>query len=222
VKQRKPLPQNAIYGIIAGAAVLVALVGYMLVIKPQKGRVSELKSEIENTRQTIDTYKAEAAAAQPGATPKIQVADIYRLARAMPGEAGMADIVLELSAIGRATGVEIDGIGPQQQTPGNGFNILPINVSFHGDFYSIADFLYRIRTLVNVRHGQLEAGGRLFAFDMITLTPQSEGSQDLKGTGTLQTFVYGSAAAAAAAAAALPPTTTSTSTTTTTSGEGAP
>jgi Tfp pilus assembly protein PilO len=222
VKQGKPLPQNAVYGIIVGAALLVGVMGYMLLIKPQKGRVSELKSEIASTRQTIDTYRAEAAAAKPGATPKIRVADIYRLARAMPNDAGMADIVLELSAIARATGVEIDGIAPQQQAAGNGFGIVPINISFHGDFYSIADFLYRIRTLVNVRHGQLEAGGRLFAFDMITLNPQEEGSQELKGTGTLQTFVYGSAAAAAAALPAVPTTTPTSTTTTSTTGEGAP
>jgi Tfp pilus assembly protein PilO len=218
VKQRKPLPTGAVYGLIAGGALFVALVGYLLLIKGQKDHVGRIKSEISSTRQTIDTFRAEAAASRPGAKPRIRVADIYRLARAMPTTAGMADIVLELNAVAQTTGIAIDGIAPQVEIAGNGFQIVPINIQFHGDFYSTSDFLYRLRTLVNVRHGQLEAGGRLFAVDKVTLTPAVDSSQELTGTATVQTFVYG---AGAAASTAVPPTTTATTTTTSTSAEGA-
>lgn len=222
MKQRKPLPQQAVYGLIVGAAVLFGLVGYFMLIKPQKSRAADVKSEIQATRQTIDTYRAEAAAAKPGATPKIHVADIYRLARALPSEAGMADIVLELNAVAEESGVVIDGIAPQAEAAGNGFQIVPIDIQFHSDFYSIADFLYRLRALVSVRHGQLETGGRLFAVDKLTLTPDTGGSGGLTGTATVQTFVYVTGAGAATVTPPVASTDTSATSTTSTSAEGAP
>ncbi len=222
MKKDKPLPQQAVLGMIVGAAVLVGLVGYLLLVKPQKSRVAELKNDIQVTRQTIDTYRAEAAASRPGATPKIRVADIYRLARALPADAGMADIVLELNSVAEESGVVIDGIAPQAEIAGNGFGIVPIDIQFHGDFYSTADFLYRMRALVNVRHGQLEAGGRLFAVDKVTLTPDVSGSEDLTGTATVQTFVYGTGTGAVTVTPPVASTDTSATTTTSTSAEGAP
>ena len=103
-----------------------------------------------------------------------------------------------------------------------------MQLSFAGDFFATTDFLYRLRTLVDVRHGQLEAGGRIFAIEQGTLTPGT-GSQ-LTGQVTIQTYVYGTGTTAASAPPpAAAPTSTDTTATTTTpasttsaSAEGAP
>jgi Tfp pilus assembly protein PilO len=230
VKQRKPLPRAAIFGLIAFGAVLFALVGYMLLIKPQKSHLADLNKQIADTQAQIDLYRSQAAAAKPNVAPKVRVADIYRLARAMPSSMDTADILIELNSVAQSAGVEIDSISPGQATPGNGFEIVPLAIAFHGDFYAMTDFLYRLRTLVNVRHGQLEAGGRIFAIDSVSLSPDSGSGRSLNVQLNLDTFVYG--AAATASGAAPPPattaaTTTSTDTTATTtttsaSAEGAP
>lgn len=226
MKQKKPLPKGAVLGLIVFAALLVAVVGYMLLLSPQKSQLAKIKAEIAATDAQTLQYQAAAAAAKPTAVPVVHVADIYRLARAMPSAESMADILVELDSIARSAGVELGGISPQAPTPGNGFQIVSLQLSFTGDFFATTDFLYRLRTLVDVRHGQLEAGGRIFAVQQGTLTPGT-GAQ-LTGQVTVQTYVYGTATTTPAAAPAAPaPTSTDTTATTTAptpsaSAEGAP
>jgi Tfp pilus assembly protein PilO len=233
---KKPLPKNAIFAVIGGGALLVALIGYMLLIKPQRSQLHEVKQKIAETQKTIDDYRQAAAQSKPTAVPRIKVADIYRLARAMPTDVDMPDVMIELSDLAGSSGVAIDSIQPQAVVPGNGFQLAPIQVTAHGDFYSLTDFIYRLRTLVAVRHGQLEAGGRLFAIESIALEPGAAAAggattaagSDLQATLKLDSFVYGSGAAAGSTAPAAPVPATPSSTDTTTSSapsasaEGAP
>jgi hypothetical protein len=242
VKSKKPLPKNAILGLIVGGALLVALVGYMLLIRPQQAELKDVKAQIADVQNTITDYQQAAQQAKPTAVPKIKVADIYRLARAMPSDIDMPDVLIELNDVADASGVTIDSIAPQSPAAGNGFELQPLSLSCHGDFYSLTDFVYRIRTLVNVRHGQLEAGGRLFAIESIGFQPAntsstpssgaaavSAGGAELQADIKLDTFVYGAAPAGTATPAAPVTPTTSTDTTATTtssapsaSAEGAP
>jgi len=235
VKPRKPLPKNAVFGLIGGGALLVALVGYMLLIKPQQTQLKEVKAEISEAQQTILDYRQAAQQAKPNAVPKIKVADIYRLARAMPSDVDMPDVLIELNDVAASSGVTIDSISPQTTTTGNGFELEPLTLSCHGDFYGLTDFIYRLRTLVDVRHGQLEAGGRLFAIESIGLQPSTGTTTpgaavagtpiqaDLK----LDAFVYGGTPAAtttptAPVTPAASTDTTTTSSAPTASAEGAP
>ena len=111
----------------------------------------------------------------------------------------------------RAAGVTVNSITPGGIAPGNGFGVLPISITFSGDFYSLTDLLYRLRTLVTVRHGALDASGRLFAVDTIGL---SGGGNQLNASVTVNTFVYG-AAGATTPAVQIPPSTETTGTDTT-------
>jgi Tfp pilus assembly protein PilO len=225
MKARKPLPRAAIFGLIGAGALLLAVAGYMLLVKPQKSRLADLKLQIQQTQNTIDLYKQEAGATQPNAAPSIRVADIYRLARAMPSSLDMADVLLELNSVAQSSGVVIDSVTPNPPpSAGNGFEIVPLTLQFHGDFYELTDFLYRVRALVGIHHGQLLAGGRLFALQNVTLT-SAPGSQTLAVQAEIDTYVYGATVPGSTPVA--PPTTTTTDTTTTStttsaSAEGAP
>ena len=104
--------------------------------------------------------------------------------------------------------------------PNNNFGVVPINITFAGNFYSLTDLLYRLRALVSVRNGELEATGRLFAVDSVALAPTGVGT-GLTAAVTLDTYVYGvpdPALEAAAAAAEETGTGTSSTSTSTTSG----
>ena len=90
-----------------------------------------------------------------------------------------------------------------------------------GDFYSLTDLLYRLRSLVAVRNGALDVTGRLFSIKSVGFSPGGTG-KSLDASIQLNTFTFGAAAQAAGATAAPAPTdTTGTSTgaTTTTTGE---
>jgi hypothetical protein len=187
-------------------------VGYSVLVKPQKAKAVTLQKQITDKQATLDQYRAEAASASANVAPKIRVADVYRLARAMPATEDMPDILIELDDVARAAGIQLDSISPGPGTGGNGFQVIPISLQFKGDYYSITDLLYRLRTLVSVRHGQLEATGRLFSVTDVSLSP---GAKDLSATVKIATYIYGGTPVAAPAVAA-PASTDTTSTTDTT------
>ncbi len=126
----------------------------------------------------------------------------------------MPDLLLELSQLARDTGIRFDSISPQPISPIGSYTVLPISVSFQGNFYNLADFLYRLRSLVSVRAGRLDATGRLFSVDTLTFNESTLKFPQIQATLVIDAFVYG----AGAAPAAIPttPTTTTTATTTTT------
>jgi Tfp pilus assembly protein PilO len=218
VKQRKPMPKAAVLGLIVVAGLLVAFVGYTVLVKPQKAKLAKINAEVAEKQSTLDQYRADAAAARANVAPKIRVADVYRLARAMPATQDMPDILIELDDVARSAGIRLDAISPEAPGGGNGFQIVPITLSFSGDYYSITDLLYRLRTLVSVRHGQLEATGRLFAVKSLTLSPS--GSK-LAASVKVETYIYGGTPVAPTAVAA-PAVTTDTTATTASAETGAP
>jgi type IV pilus assembly protein PilO len=221
VKQAKALPQNALIGIIVGGVLLFGLVVWFLFVHPQGGKLTNLKREAADVQEKIDAYHQQVVAAR--STPKIEVADVYRLAKAMPNKTDMPDLVLELSQLARDTGIRFDSISPQPVAAVGSYSVLPISVTFNGNFYNLADFLYRLRSLVTVQSGRLDATGRLFAVDTLSFNESDLKFPQIQATLVIDAFVYAAAPAPAAAPAATPPaaTTTTTAATTTTTGEPA-
>ena len=226
MKERKPLPPAALIGIILGGVLVVGLAGWFLLVRPQGTKLKDLKRQAVDVEQKIAAYNQQVAAAR--SAPKIEVADVYRLAKAMPDKTDMPDLVLELGQLARDTGIRFDSISPQTLAPIASYAVLPITVTFNGNFYNLADFLYRLRSLVSVHAGQLDATGRLFEVDTLTFNEGDLKFPQIQATLVIDAFVYGSGVPAPAPAATPPATattttsTTSTSTTTTTPTETAP
>ena len=210
--QIKGLSQNALIAIVVGGVLILGLATWFLLVRPQGGKVANLKEQAASVQQKIDAYRQQAAAAR--SAPKIQVADVYRLAKAMPSKTDMPDVVLELSQLARDTGIRFDSISPQPLAPIGSYSVLPITVTFNGNFYNLADFLYRLRSLVTVHAGRLDATGRLFSVDTLMFNEGEAKFPQIQATLVIDAFVY--AVAAAPAPTATPPATTTTSTTTTT------
>jgi hypothetical protein len=128
----------------------------------------------------------------------------------------MPDIVLELSQLARDSGIRFDSITPQPVAPIGSYSVLPINVTFQGNFYNLADFLYRLRALVRSRATnqgvQLDATGRLFAVDTLTFNESTLKFPRVQATLVIDAFVY-AAGSPAPVPAPSPPVTTPTETT---------
>ena len=217
MKNRKPLPQQAMIAIVVGAVLIFGLAGWFLLVHPQGGKVANLKLQATAVQEKIDAYNQQVAAAR--SRPKIEVADVYRLAKAMPPKTDMPDLLLELSQLARDTGIRFDSITPQPAVGITNYSVLPVSVTFNGNFYNLADFLYRLRSLVTVHAGRLDATGRLFAVDTLTFNESALKFPNIQASLVIDAFVYAAAPAAAPAPAVAPPassgTTTTTSTTTT-------
>lgn len=206
-----------ITGIVAGLLVY-GLAGYFLLISPQRGKSADLKRQAEATQQQISQYRA--LAAQARATPPIRVAQLFRLTKAMPDSVDMAGLVLELSEVARESGIEFDSITPQGAAAMTGFQSVPITLEFDGNYYELSDFLFRLRSLVRVRSGRLDAQGRLFVVDSISFSESTHSFPRIKASLVVHAFVYGDAAPATAPST--PATTTGTTTTETTTTTSSP
>jgi type IV pilus assembly protein PilO len=214
VKGRKSIPQNALIAAIVAGVLVLGLAVWFLVVHPQSGKLSNLKRQATDVQEKIDVYHQQVVAAR--SAPKIEVADVYRLAKAMPTKTDMPDLVLELSQLARDTGIRFDSISPQPIAPIGSYSVLPITVTFQGNFYNLADFLYRLRSLVTVHGGRLDATGRLFAVDTLAFNESELKFPQIQATLVIDAFVY--ATAPVPVPAAEPPagtTTTSAATTTT-------
>lgn len=176
--------------VIAGLCILVyAAAGYFLVVSPKKGEAIRLDEQIAAT--SVELAAARAAAEAQDDTQPIAVADIFRLATAMPSSPDMPGILLELSRIAEETGIRFKSISPQSALAVGAYTSVPIDVSFDGSFYALSDFLFRLRTLVSVRRGELHAAGRLFSVETVSFSEAETGFPKLAAALKLQAYVYG-------------------------------
>jgi hypothetical protein len=202
---------NRTLGVIVAVLVLVyAAGGYFLVVSPKKGEAARIDDEIAATQ--VELASARAAVAVQDDTQPIAVADIFRLATAMPSNPDMPGILLELSRIAEETGIRFKSITPGTAMPVGAYYTAPIDVAFDGTFYALSDLLFRLRTLVTVRRGELHATGRLFSVDSVDFSESDESFPTLAATIKLSAYVYG--AGAPPPAAVPPPAETTPSTTT--------
>lgn len=182
-------------GVVVGLALLVvAAGGYFLLVAPKKSEASRLDAEIATA--TADLLAARAASAAPDDAQPIAVADIFRLAKAMPSAPDMPGILLELARISEETGIRFTSISPQPSTTVGTYQVMPISVIFEGSFYALSDLLFRLRTLVSVRRGELHATGRLFAVQSVDFSESENGFPNLSASLTLNAYVYGTNAPA--------------------------
>lgn len=207
-------------GLIVGFCILLfGAAGYFLVVSPKKSEASRLGEEIAAAK--VELMAARAASEVQDDTQPIAVADIFRLATAMPNSPDMPGILLELSRIAEETGIRFKSITPQAAVPVGQYQSVPINVTFDGSFYALSDFLFRLRTLVSVRRGELHASGRLFSVGSVTFSEGDGGFPTLGAALVLEAYVYGTdgsgtavptptdpAATPPAAEGAVPPPTT--------------
>ncbi|MGH2933559.1 MAG: type 4a pilus biogenesis protein PilO [Gaiellaceae bacterium] len=206
------LPKQGKLVLVGVGAILVLLIGWMLLLAPKQKQIASLHAETAAAQQQIaDDLSRAATARSASSAPTIKVADVYKLATAMPSITDMPDLLLELDQVAKSSGVTLDSITPSQpQDSNDGYMSLALNLSVTGNFYGLTDLLFRLRNLVYVRSGALEANGRIFSIDGVQLTPSQS---SISASISLTTYVYGSGSSTSSSTATTPGTTTSTTTT---------
>src|SRR5919204_174397 len=162
-------------------------------LRPQASKLKSVKADEAKAQQALTDYRQRLAATR--SVPRIDVADVYRLATAMPGNVDMPDVILQLSQLARDTGIRFDSITPQAATAVGSYSAVPISVTFQGTFYELSDFLYRLRSLVSVHGGRLDATGRLFEVDTLNFGESELKFPNIQATLVIDAFVYGDSAA---------------------------
>jgi len=206
-KRLKALPLKVQLAGVGFGLVLLLVAGYMFVVSPQHAQAAKLQTQVDAQQSAIYHRRAQLRAGMH--PPTIQTADLFRLARAMPDREDMPGIILTLSQVARAAGIKFDLIEPVlAATPpvAGSYQEHRIHLLFNGDFYGLSDFLYRIRSLVAVHDGKLDATGRLFNVDTVTFNVTGNTFPQISAELFVDAYVY--AQAPPTAAATPPPATT--------------
>lgn len=186
----KQLPLTPL--LAAALAVVVAGLFFGLV-KPKRDQAARLSEEIVLLESRLAVESASSRTAREPVV-RIRVADLFRLAKAMPDKEDMSGIILELDAVATSAGIEFRSIQPQSPVALPTFQALPINLTFEGNYYDLTDFLFRLRNLVTVEAGRLEAEGRLYALDALDLHEAQEGFPTIEAALTISAFRFGAPA----------------------------
>lgn len=190
-----------VIGVVIAACVLAAAAGYFVLIAPQRSESGRLAARIAETEQRIAEYRVQGRNQQK----PLRFAELFSLTKAMPDHDDMPDVLLELSGIAGATGIVISSVSPSTPAIETGYRRLPIDVVFEGSFYELSDFLYRLRNLVTVREGTLDAKGRLLSVESVQFSEGTKRFPQLLATVKMSAFVYDETATSADSAA--PPAT---------------
>lgn len=201
----KRISRSTAVALIVGGDLLLLVCGWFMLVSPQRSTAQSIARSAQATEVQVE--QAKAPSSQTSTTieqpkqPEIRTAYLYKLSKAMPMTTDMPNLLLELSQVVRASGVDLSSISPTPTDATTG--ITQIGLSVSGDFYSLTDLLYRLRSLVTVRDGALDVSGRLFAIKSVGFSPGGDGGA-LTANIQLNTFTFGAAAQAASAAAAAP------------------
>ena len=187
--QLNALSPRALAAVALGAVLVYALAVWFLVVAPKRSEVASLSADLAAAEMTLAEAQAAANRPQSSGAP---VADVFRLAKAMPSSSDQPGLVLELDRLARSSGVTLGSITPQEPGVGaGGATMIQVAVVVGGSYREITRFLAGTRRLVTVRHGKLNATGRLFTVQSVELSESSsKGFPLLDGTITLNAYVY--------------------------------
>lgn len=189
-KKRKPIDPRAQIALAAAGPLVLLVIGWVAVVGPHRAQAGKVSAQVYAAEEQIGQL---VLANRRAATPEpIRAADIFRLSKAMPDSTDMPGIILQLNQVAEESGIRFTSIAPQAvPTQGTGYDMLKIDLAFSGNFYGLSDFLYRLRNLVGVRGGSLEADGRLFAVEKLSFVEGKPAFPNIDAALTLNAFVYG-------------------------------
>ncbi len=160
--------------LVAVGLLVILLLGYFLLVSSEKGKASSLSKQIDATNAQI--LQARALSQPVAADP----ADPRR--DAVPAHEGDAE---RDRHVGDPPPAQPRGLAGRDQLrldhPGELGRCSPATrrsrstLTFTGNYYGLVDFLLRLRNLVDVQNGELDANGRLFAVDTITFGEATTG-----------------------------------------------
>jgi Tfp pilus assembly protein PilO len=199
--------------LICGGLLIVALAGYFTLVSSKRSEAKKLRAETAKVQAQIDRTRSTAYAK---ALPAVKSAAVFRLAQAMPDDVEMPNVMLELNQLAEDSGITFDEITPQTPIADTSFDVQPITVVFTGNYYSLADFLLRVRSLVRVHGGKLITKGRMFSVSGVTFSEADRKFPYISANLTIDSFVLSNGTTTPAVPVAAGTTATSTTPTTTT------
>src|SRR3954452_24970275 len=143
------------------ALLLVLLVGWFLLVSPQRSKAAALDGDINDSRTELTL--AQALLNRTGE----READLARFRKAMPSEFPQSAILRELDAASREAGVRLNSVTPQAATPVGSYSTVPIAITIEGGYGNIRRFLGLLNHRTEVVSSKVSGAGHLYSVPQI-------------------------------------------------------
>jgi Tfp pilus assembly protein PilO len=175
--------------LIVGVVIVYAAALWLLFVSPKRADLATAREDL--VAAELRLAEAQTTARRPS-TGGTNVADVLRLAKAMPSTADQSGLVLEVSRLAKQSGVTLRSISPKDPIAGVGSPaLIPVTVTLTGSYRQITRFLERTRELVRVRNGKIRATGRLLSVHSVSLIESVGGGfPKLDATLEIDAYVY--------------------------------
>lgn len=194
---------------------------WMLLLNPAMDRKAGLEAPLAKAQTERDVAVRHAEELQSAKERyDADYREMVKLARAIPQSVRVSDLMRELADAAEGTGIEFNNItmgssntdpaqesaaqAPEQTVATNGLEVVPVQLTFTGDFFGLSGLFHRVQRFVTEANGDLQVRGRLLRIQSLSL--QSGSFPNI--TATIEAAVYVAAAGndpAARATAVGPP-----------------
>lgn len=173
-----PLPVKVVVVLIT--CILVGVGGYYLDIEEQINRLTQVEKKEVELRQTFETKQAKAANLD---AYKKQLEEMKQsfgaMLRQLPNKTEVADLLVDVSQTGLASGLEFELFKPEAEVPREFYAELPIQLKVTGQYHEFGHFisglaaLPRIVTIHDIKIQQRDKqseGGKLLVLEATAKT----------------------------------------------------
>ena len=144
-----PLPARI--AVVAMVFVGVLGLGYWLDIKDQRISLEKAENKETELRQTFET-KAKKAANLAAYEQQLEEmkASFGAMLRQLPNQTEVAELLVDISQTGLASGLEFELFKPQGEVPKEFYAELPISIRVKGDYHEFGNFVSGVAALPRI------------------------------------------------------------------------
>jgi type IV pilus assembly protein PilO len=125
--------------------------GYWLIIKDKLAQLEQLRNKEPQLKTVFETKQAKAASLE---LYKEQMEEIKRsfgtLLRQLPSKTEVADLLVDVSQMGLASGLEFELFRPGSEVPIDFYAELPIQIRVVGDYHQFGSFVSQVAALSRI------------------------------------------------------------------------
>ena len=144
-----PLPARVIVIAIIFAGVLG--LGYWLDIKDQGMRLEKAEQKEQELRQAFEVKAKKAANLQAYEQQLEEMRESFgAMLRQLPNKTEVAELLVDISQTGLASGLEFELFKPQSEIPKEFYAELPISIRVKGDYHEFGNFISGVAALPRI------------------------------------------------------------------------
>lgn len=134
--------------LIAVVAVIVLVAGFILIVKPQMNKVSDLDDQITKAKKDISIEQGrQAQLAAYEKDPDQFVRQINALDGKIPGNVDLADVIQQLDYAAEKAGLDFYSFIPEMPIQQEQYYEVTIVTEFHGRYFNMVEFFNHIERL---------------------------------------------------------------------------